>query len=141
MDHLIAKRSLDAGDARHRAVLGQIMAVLVEEMTGNPVSDGGLTEVQQTCLNILAGLAGNYMDKVMDVLLVHYQPGNVGVATHPAVITTLASLSHNHPHDAVPFLKAIFGTTTHLMKAVKPNDYVLKSAFAIAMVRFSDAIL
>lgn len=143
-DLLLAKLSLDAGDVRHRAVLGQILAVLVEEMTSNPAigpEGTGLSEVQQNCLNILSSLSSCYMDKVMDVLLVHYQVGSSGVATHPAVITTLASLSHNHPHDAVPFLKAILGTTTHLIKAVKPNDSASKSAFSVAMIRFSDAIL
>ena len=41
----------------------------------------------------------------MDVLLVHYQPGNLSTSLHPAVVTTLAGLSHNQPQETVPFIK------------------------------------
>jgi len=140
---LLKNNSLKAGDARHRAVLGQILALLVDEMTSSPQhgqDSTGLSEIQQNCLNILSNLSGTYMDKVMDVVLVHYQVGS-SVPVHPSIITTLGSLAHHHPHHAVPFLKAILGTTSYLIKAVKQTDAASKTAYAIAMMRFCDAIL
>merc|ERR1719186_2384428 len=132
MDHIVAKSCLDAGDVRHRAVLGQIMATLVEEMVGR-------LEVQTVARDILVSLAGGYMDKVMDVLLVHFQPNTVTV--HPVVVNTLGSLAKHHPHGSVPFLKAILSTTSHLVKAVKMSDTILRVSFADAITHFCDALL
>ena len=96
MEYLTEKRSLDAGDVRHRAVLGQIMSSLVEEMTKDHKEIRG----KSVCQEILVNLAGCYMDKVMDVLLVHFQPHS-GSMIHPAVVNTLASLATSHPHGSV----------------------------------------
>ena len=127
MEYLTEKRSLDAGDVRHRAVLGQIMSSLVEEMTKDHKEIRGKS-VQSVCQEILVNLAGCYMDKVMDVLLVHFQPHS-GSTIHPAVVNTLASLASSHPHGSVPFSKAILSTTAHLLKEVKSNEADLRFSF------------
>ena len=79
--------NLDAGDVRHRAVLGQIMSTLVEEMLSSPQSD--------KITDILLCLARDYMDKLMDVTLVHFQPTTSLLNT--VIIDTLASLARSHP--------------------------------------------
>jgi len=132
MEYVVGKSCLDAGDVRHRAVLGQIMATLVEEMVTR-------MEVQVVARDILVGLAGGYMDKVMDVLLVQFQPNTVTV--HPVVVSTLGSLAKHHPHGSVPFLKAILSTTAHLVKSVKVSDIGLRVSFAEAVSFFCDALL
>lgn len=132
MEYVVGKSCLDAGDVRHRAVLGQIMATLVEEMVTR-------VEVQVVARDILVSLAGGYMDKVMDVLLVQFQPNTVTV--HPVVVNTLGSLAKHHPHGSVPFLKAILSTTAHLVKSVKVSDTALRVSFAEAVSHLSDALL
>ena len=139
MEHMTQKRSLDAGDVRHRAVLGQIMSNLVEEMTRDHKQLRGKS-VQSICQEILVNLAGCYMDKVMDVLLVHFQPHS-GSNVHAAVVHTLANLAGNHPHGCVPFSKAILSTTAHLLKEVKSNEADLRFSFTDAVIKFSEAIL
>ena len=132
MGGVVTTSGLDAGDVRHRAVLGQIMATLVEEMVST-------VEVQEVARDILVSLAGGYMDKVMDVLLVHFQPNTSQV--HPVVVDTLGSLAKHHPHGSVPFLKAILSTTSHLVKGVKVSDCSLRTSFAESISHFCDALL
>merc|ERR1719228_3101723 len=79
------------------------------------------------------------MDKVMDVLLVHFQPNTVTV--HPVVVSTLGSLSSNHPPCSVPFLKAIMSTTSVLMKNVKIADVAIRGCFAESVSSFAEALL
>jgi hypothetical protein len=99
MEVVASKGGLQAGDVTHRAVLGQVVAALVEEMVGREEE-----RMQVVAREILVGLAKGYMDKVMDVLLVHYQPSIAGTV-QPSVVATLASLAYTHPHGTVPFLK------------------------------------
>jgi len=132
MGQVVAKSCLDASDVRHRAVLGQIMATLVEEMVSR-------VEVQVVAEDTLVSLAGCYMDKVMDVLLVQFQPNTTTV--HTVVVNTLGSLAKQHPHGSVPFLKAILSTTSHLMKGVKVSDTALRMSFADSVSYFCDALL
>ena len=66
---LITAESLNGGDVSHRAVLGQILSSLVDEML---VVNNNKVEV--VIHDILVQLAKLYMDKVMDVLLLHFQP-------------------------------------------------------------------
>jgi len=131
---LVKHHCLDSGDVNHRAILGQIMAVVVEEML-----QASLKEVHFD--SILVDLSKDYMDKVMDVLLVHYQPNCSGSPINPVVVETLASLAYRHPHHCVPFLKAILSTTSHIMKSTKHGDAALKTEICRAICRFSEAIL
>jgi len=131
---LIKHKCLDPGDVRHRAILGQIIAIIVEEML-----HGNSKELQ--CDSILVDLAENYMDKVMDVILVHYQPNNTGNGIKPVVVETLASLAYRHPQHTVPFIKAILSTTSHIMKGTKPGDVQLKTEICKGISRFSEAVL
>ena len=132
MARIVSTGSLDAADVRHRAVLGQIMATLVEEMVSR-------TEVQVVAKDTLVSLAGAYMDKVMDVLLVQYQPNTNTV--HTIVVSTLGNLARQHPHGSVPFTKAILSTTAHLMKGVKVSDTSLRIAISESAGHFCDALL
>ena len=132
---MVKHKSLDSGEVNQRAILGQIMAALVEEMLGGV----GAKEVHYN--NILVDLAANYMDKVMDVLLVHYQASSSGAPISPLIVETLASLAYAHPHQVVPFLKAILSTTAHIMRATKPHDILLKTELCKAICRFSEAVL
>jgi len=125
---------LDPGDSSQRAVLGQILAVVVEEMIASDLRHDHYD-------TILVEIGRDYMDKVMDVLLVHFQPSSTGTPVNPAVIETLASLSYHHPHHCVPFLKAILSTLAHTMKSTKQADVVTKSVICKAICRFCDAIL
>ena len=68
--HMTSVQSLNGGDVSHRAVLGQILSALVDEMLTDKTEKKDLEVIQA----ILVTLAKLYMDKVMDVLLLHYQP-------------------------------------------------------------------
>ena len=84
IERVVRQNCLNSGDVRHRAVLGQIIAILVEEMIVS-------VEVQSVAEDILVRLAASYMDKVMDVVLVHFQPNTVTV--HPIIVNILGSLA------------------------------------------------
>ncbi|XP_023324699.1 maestro heat-like repeat-containing protein family member 1 [Eurytemora carolleeae] len=131
---LVKHSSLDPGDVRHRAILGQIMAVVVDEMLRGSAKGSHLD-------SILVDLGGTYMDKVMDVLLVHFQPNNTGSLINPLVVECLASLAYRHPTQCVPFLKAILSTTAHVMKSTKLPEVALRTEICKAICRFSEAIL
>lgn len=102
MEEVGRQGSLAPGDQGHRAVLGQVVAALVEEMVAREEEE----RLQGAVRDILVGLAKSYMDKVMDVLLVHYQPSAAGTV-QACVVATLATLAYTHPHGMVPFLKVI----------------------------------
>ena len=65
-------------------VSGQIMSGLVEEMLQTQGAEN------KVICDILLILAGDYMDKLMDVMMVHYQPNN---NLHPVIVTSLANIA------------------------------------------------
>ena len=112
MEEVGRQGSLAPGDQGHRAVLGQVVAALVEEMVAREEEE----RLQGVVRDILVGLAKAYMDKVMDVLLVHYQPSTAGTV-QPCVVTTLATLAYTHPHGMVPFLKVTEGSNPSIVQS------------------------
>ena len=60
------------------------MSTLVEEMIANVTTETLIGDIFQS-------LAGDYMDKLMDVTLVHFQPNAATI--HPVIVNTLASLA------------------------------------------------
>ena len=75
--------SLQPGEVSHRAILGQVTASLVEELQQPGVE---AAPVQR----LLVSLAAQYMDKVLDVLLVQFQP----TTPQPLVSCVLCSVLH-----------------------------------------------
>ena len=131
MTSVTTSQQLDAGDVRHRAVLGQVVSGLVEEMIIS-------AEIEERSRNILVSLAGNYMDKIMDVVLVQFQPNTPTLS--PAVVSTLASLARQHQHGVVPYVKSLLATSAMLMKNVKISD-AIRLSFSEAVGNFCEAVL
>ena len=78
-------------------------------------------EVQLPCSKILVRLGSRpfNVQKVMETLLLKFQPGS---ASHFYVITTLSELATCNPTHVVPFLKAILTTMMANMKATKKDN-------------------
>merc|ERR1719342_297751 len=106
--HMTSVQSLNGGDVSHRAVLGQILSALVDEMLADKSDKKDLEVIQA----ILVTLAKLYMDKVMDVLLLHYQPTSQKV--HPCVLESFSKLAIHLPFQVAPFAKSIIDISTHL---------------------------
>ena len=126
---------LDAGDVRHRAVLGQIMATLVEELVTGPAE----AEAEAVIGDMLLELAPGYMDKLMDVTLVHFQPSSATL--QPVIVSSLARLARHHPAHIIPFIKSLLATTAHLIKNIKMSEMSLRLSFTNAVTQFFEAIL
>ena len=79
-------------------------------------------EVQLPCSKILVrfGSRNHNVQKVMETLLLKFQPGS---PSHYYVITTLSDLATCNPTHVVPFLKTILTTMMANMKATK-KDYL-----------------
>ena len=132
MEKVVTSDSLDGSDVRHRAILGQIMSTLVEEMIANARTEHLIGEIFQS-------LARDYMDKLMDVTLVHFQPNAATI--HPVIVNTLAALARNKPAQVTPFIKSLLSTSTQLMRNIKVSDMALRLSFANAISQFFEAIL
>ena len=131
MSSVTSSQHLDAGDVRHRAVLGQVVSGLVEEMITT-------AEIEEKAKNILVSLAGNYMDKIMDVVLVQFQPNTPSLSA--AVVSTLGSVARHHQHGVVPYVKSLLATSALLMKNVKISEAV-RLTFSEAIGNFCEAVL
>ena len=131
MTSVTTSQQLDPGDVRHRAVLGQVVSGLVEEMIVT-------AEIEERASNILVSLAGNYMDKIMDVVLVQFQPNTPSLS--PAVVSTLGSLARQHQHGIVPYVKSLLATSAMLMKNVKISE-ALRLSFSEAIGNCCEAVL
>ena len=108
------------------------MSSLVEELIQTTGSENSLIG------GILETLAGDYMDKVMDVTLVQFQPSS---SVHPVTVTTLANLARTHPHQMTPFVKNLLSTTAQMLKSIKLSEMVLRLSFSNAITQFFEAIL
>lgn len=128
---MVESQNLDGGDVRHRAVIGQIMSSLAEEM---------LTGTDQLKIqDILVILAKHFMDKVMDVLLLHFQPNSVKL--HRSIVDTFGALSTTLPKQVVPFSKSIISTSIQLCKQLKQNDMELKGSFCDFLTKLFGAVI
>eukprot|EP00094_Tigriopus_californicus_P000040 TCALIF_00040-PA protein Name:"Similar to CDC45 Cell division control protein 45 homolog (Homo sapiens)" AED:0.07 eAED:0.08 QI:0/0.16/0/0.85/1/1/7/0/2542 len=131
--HLVAQKVALDEDLAHRACVGRIIALTTEEMTRQSEV---IPDVQKPCSNVLVKLGEHYMERVMDALLIKFQPG---ANIHFYVILSMSALAQANSMDIVPFLKAILGTVVANSKTVKKEN--IKYAYAILMARSSEAIL
>ena len=102
-----------------RAAVCRSVSLATEEMTRQfDIVD----EVQLPCSKILVryGSRNHNVQKVMETLLLKFQPGS---PSHYYVITTLSDLATCNPTHVVPFLKTILTTMMANMKATK-KDYL-----------------
>ena len=129
--------SLDGGDVRHRAVLGQIMAALVEEAVTTGAREAG--EKEAMVQEVLVTLARQYMDKVMDVLLLHFQPNSVKINT--SIFNNFGCLASHLPFQVVPFAKTILDLSVLISKQVKASDTELKTSFCGCLVKVVEAVV
>ena len=129
--------SLDGGDVRHRAVLGQIMAALVEEAVTTGAREAG--EMEAMVQEVLVTLARQYMDKVMDVLLLHFQPNSVKINT--SIFNNFGCLASHLPFQVVPFAKTILDLSVLISKQVKASDTELKTSFCGCLVKVVEAVV
>ena len=130
LEEITRTSSLNSGDVRHRAALGQVISALVDEMMADTSQ-----EAVQTLLVLLAKF---YMDKVMDVLLLHFQPNNSKVP--PSVLRSFSQLCSSLPGETIPFCKTIVSTSVLLMKQVKQSDTEVKAEFAVLITKMFEAI-
>ena len=89
-----------------------------EEMTRqNDIVD----EIQLPCSKILVRFGSRIynVQKVMDSLLIKFQPGS---PSHFYVIATLSDLATCNPTHIVPYLKAILGTMLANIKTTKKDN-------------------
>ena len=89
MTSVTTSQNLQAGDVRHRAALGHVISALVEEMIAT-------AEIEEKARSILVSLAGNYMDKIIVVVLVQFQPNTSSLS--PTVVLTLGSVARHYQH-------------------------------------------
>ena len=108
------------------------MSTLVEEMIANVTTETLIGDIFQS-------LAGDYMDKLMDVTLVHFQPNAATI--HPVIVNTLASLARTEPAQVTPFIKPLLSTSAQLLKSIKVSEMALRLSFTNAISQFFEAIL
>ena len=134
MEQMTSSQSLDGGDVRHRAVIGQIMAALTEEMVA--VKDDRVVLIQ----DLLVVMATQYMDKVMDVLLLHFQP-NSSVKISETIFNTFGKLASSLPVQVVPFSKTIIDTCVLLSKQIKQSETELKMSFCDCLTKLINSVM
>ena len=80
-----------------------------------------IEEIQLPCSKILVrfGSRSHNVQRIMDSLLLKFQPGT---PSHYYVIATLSDLATCNPTHVVPFLKAILGTMLANMKSTKKDN-------------------
>ena len=78
-------------------------------------------EIQLPCSKILVRFGSRIynVQKVMDSLLIKFQPGS---PSHFYVIATLSDLATCNPTHIVPYLKAILGTMLANIKTTKKDN-------------------
>ena len=137
LDQMTSADSLDGGDVRHRAVIGQIMSVLVEEMVAvKEVGDPRISMIQ----DLLVVMASQYMDKVMDVLLLHFQP-NSSVKISETIFNSFGKLASSLPMQVVPFSKTIIDTCVLLSKQIKQSETELKMSLCDCLTRVIASVM
>ena len=123
--------ALNSGNLTHRAAVGQVISALVEEMINN-------NREEERVQALLLLLAQFYMDKVMDVLLLHYQPNSSKLST--SVLASFSLLFTSQPALTSPFCKTIVSTSVSLLKQVKPGETELKAEFSVLLNKIFEAI-
>ena len=134
MEQMTGAQSLDGGDVRHRAVIGQIMAAITEEMVS--VKDDRMIMMIQ---DLLVVMANQYMDKVMDVLLLHFQP-NSSVKISETIFNSFGKLASSLPVQVVPFSKTIIDTCVLLSKQIKPSETELKMSLCDCLTKLIHSV-
>ena len=122
--------ALNSGNLTHRAAVGQVISALVEEMINN--------NSQEKVQALLLLLAQFYMDKVMDVLLLHYQPTSAKLSS--SVLASFSLLFTSQPALTSPFCKTIVSTSVALIRQVKPGETELKAEFSVLLNKIFEAI-
>nr|XP_042909202.1 maestro heat-like repeat-containing protein family member 1 [Parasteatoda tepidariorum] len=110
-----------------------LIKLAVEEMTSTKEI---VPEWQNCSSGILVSLGRNFMNEVMEQLLMKFTPG---VLPHFFVLQTMANLASANVFGMVPFLKSVLGTMLPLLGMVKQEN--IKWIFAFALSRFCEAIL
>ena len=122
--------ALNSGSLTHRAAIGQVISALVEEMINNNSQD-----LVQSLLLLLAQF---YMDKVMDVLLLHFQPHSSKLSS--SVLACFSLLFTSQAALTIPFCKTIVSTSVALVKLVKQGEAELKAEFSLLLNKIFEAI-
>ena len=135
MEQMTGAQSLDGGDVRHRAVIGQIMAAITEEMVSVKDDRMMIMMIQ----DLLVVMATQYMDKVMDVLLLHFQP-NSSVKISETIFNSFGKLASSLPVQVVPFSKTIIDTCVLLSKQIKPSETELKMSLCDCLTKLIHSV-
>lgn len=122
--------ALNSASLTHRAAIGQVISALVEEMINNNSQD-----LVQSLLLLLAQF---YMDKVMDVLLLHFQPNSTKLSS--SVLACFSLLFTSQAALTIPFCKTIVTTSVSLVKLVKQSETDLKAEFSVLLNKIFEAI-
>ena len=108
-------------------ISGQIMSGLVEEMLQTQGAENNVI------CDILLILAGDYMDKLMDVMMVHYQPNN---SLNTVIVTSLANIARAQPGMITPFVKPLLVNTAQMIKNAKLTEMSLRLSLTNAITQF-----
>ncbi|KAM4689568.1 maestro heat-like repeat-containing protein family member 1 isoform 2-T2 [Discoglossus pictus] len=92
-------------------------------------------EWQQAAGNVLVAVGRNFINCVMEEILVKFQPG---VLPHFFIMQTLANLSTANVFGMVPFLNSILGTMLPMLGMAKQDP--MKAVFCVALQHFSESI-
>ncbi|KAG8448641.1 hypothetical protein GDO86_015646 [Hymenochirus boettgeri] len=93
-------------------------------------------EWQQAASNVLVAVGRNFINTVMEEILVKFQPG---ILPHFFIIQTLANLSMaNVMFGMVPFLNSILGPMLPMLGMAKQDP--MKAVFCVALQHFSESI-
>ncbi|XP_013777980.1 maestro heat-like repeat-containing protein family member 1 [Limulus polyphemus] len=123
-------------DSLHRVnedLASDIIRQAVKEMVNTKEV---VPEWQAAASGILVSLGCRFHNKVMDMLLVEFQPA---ILPHFFVVQTMANLATSNAFGIVPFLKAILGIMLPMLGMIKHEN--MKWVFSYALARFSEAIL
>ncbi|CAH2286289.1 maestro heat-like repeat-containing family member 1 isoform X1 [Pelobates cultripes] len=94
-----------------------------------------LFDWQQAASNVLVAVGRNFINNVMEELLVKFQPG---ILPHFFIMQTLANLSVANVFGMVPFLNSILGTILPMLGMAKQDP--MKAVFCVALQHFSESI-
>uniref|UniRef100_A0A8C5QFI2 Maestro heat-like repeat-containing protein family member 1 n=1 Tax=Leptobrachium leishanense TaxID=445787 RepID=A0A8C5QFI2_9ANUR len=90
---------------------------------------------QQAASRVLVAVGRNFINSVMEELLIKFQPG---VLPHFFIMQTLANLSVANVFGMVPFLNSILGTMLPMLGMAKQDH--MKAVFCVALQHFSESI-
>ncbi|XP_041424164.1 maestro heat-like repeat-containing protein family member 1 isoform X2 [Xenopus laevis] len=92
-------------------------------------------EWQQAASNVLVAIGRNFINNVMEEILLKFQPG---ILPHFFIMQTLANLSVANVFGMVPFLNSVLGTMLPMLGMAKQDP--MKAVFCVALQHFSESI-